>query len=745
MDKELQSGIEQLNKTMHQMMSSNIRQSENIVSAISILSTQIQEQPIHFDPSPELINEVMGGKSFDRENYDPGGGLHTRFTTPMLPGGFRAFFGTPQIVKEIFSNAVSFGIVDGFKKTFRDRSIKRDIERITTPEARAARQRRIRSAIESGELGNIRAPLKKIQPFIDEIERIKQESGGTIKKIQEDSLKNLMSKSLNISAGLKGGKTKDLLSNLQTALATAEEEGDLSLAAPAIKELANSVDNLRGNNQDLADKLKTVVSLYNRQINKMQTEQRNSNNLINQETEKIAEEEENRDKLNLTLKGGVKIVSSFVAGITLVTAAVLKFRQSLIQTSQQLGGVSLGKAFTERLSATFESLSRILPGGEGFVTGAQILETKGAFAQEFGGLLTTDAAAELAEFATNMGLTTDQLISLERTFQGTTMNVEDALDQFRQVGIGSGIAAQELAQNADIIARAGDNFNSFIVEGIRNAKRLGLEFRQIEQTLTGFSMDFEGTVESFAQTRALIPGMATDFSELMYTSLYGSTDDFIEQIRTSLTGAGITSTAGMSRAALASLEQTTGFSADQIDRILANEDVNFDVQQDLDMNRNKLLVSILTGIGIVSGLISGLMLVTAATAPGPLSKLAATAIALGSVAASAAIGGAIGYGVGSAMTTGDDIVSKPGYGERTLVTPQGPVALNNQDTLIAGTNLYDEGELSAQPQSQPTIDLTRMERKLDEIKMVLQSSKSIRIMGMESALEEFEQHSLRNY
>ncbi len=43
-------------------------------------------------------------------------------------------------------------------------------------------------------------------------------------------------------------------------------------------------------------------------------------------------------------------------------------------------------------------------------------------------------------------------------------------------------------------------------------------------------------------------------------------------------------------------------------------------------------------------------------------------------------------GTGIAMATADDMISS-GYGDRILSTPKGSIALNNQDTVVAGTNL----------------------------------------------------------
>ena len=46
--------------------------------------------------------------------------------------------------------------------------------------------------------------------------------------------------------------------------------------------------------------------------------------------------------------------------------------------------------------------------------------------------------------------------------------------------------------------------------------------------------------------------------------------------------------------------------------------------------------------------------------------------------------------------TADDMMSPGGsgggYGSRTLLGPEGAIQLNNKDTVIAGTNLFDKGD-----------------------------------------------------
>ena len=62
-----------------------------------------------------------------------------------------------------------------------------------------------------------------------------------------------------------------------------------------------------------------------------------------------------------------------------------------------------------------------------------------------------------------------------------------------------------------------------------------------------------------------------------------------------------------------------------------------------------------------------------------------------------AIGGAIAGALLAAFMLGDDVVA-PGYGKRILSTPEGSIALNNKDTVIAGTNLFKADDVSLNPE-----------------------------------------------
>ena len=85
------------------------------------------------------------------------------------------------------------------------------------------------------------------------------------------------------------------------------------------------------------------------------------------------------------------------------------------------------------------------------------------------------------------------------------------------------------------------------------------------------------------------------------------------------------------------------------------------------------------------GVIVGLRTAEAAAAVTTAEAATLGFATIGIIAGVAAVMGML-----SSFTKGDDVVS-PGYGKRMIFSPEGAVALNNQDTIVAGTNLGGGG------------------------------------------------------
>jgi len=104
---------------------------------------------------------------------------------------------------------------------------------------------------------------------------------------------------------------------------------------------------------------------------------------------------------------------------------------------------------------------------------------------------------------------------------------------------------------------------------------------------------------------------------------------------------------------------------------------------------------------------------------GTLAIKAAQAVAgipiVGPLLAAAAAAGA--YTLGKSYFKGDDVVS-PGYGKRTLMAPEGAIALNDKDTVIAGTNLGGKNQ-SANTPSSPSINLSPLVERMAAVENLL--------------------------
>ncbi len=158
-----------------------------------------------------------------------------------------------------------------------------------------------------------------------------------------------------------------------------------------------------------------------------------------------------------------------------------------------------------------------------------------------------------------------------------------------------------------------------------------------------------------------------------------------------------------------------------------------------------IFVSLMDGpigqlLGLLTDVLSVIGKIGAAIAkaiPAPILKiLAGTATGAGVGALiggvpGAVIGGAVGL-VGSSIgvaanSNADDLMS--GYGERTLITPQGTYALNDNDHVIAGTNLIKGNDVYSGPKdsislAQPEFDYDRLAQAMSRVRLVSVSKPS---------------------
>jgi hypothetical protein len=107
----------------------------------------------------------------------------------------------------------------------------------------------------------------------------------------------------------------------------------------------------------------------------------------------------------------------------------------------------------------------------------------------------------------------------------------------------------------------------------------------------------------------------------------------------------------------------------------------------------------------------------ASAALGAIKSVVQTPI-IGPLLAAAAAAGIYTLGK-SYLAKGDDVIS-PGYGDRTLFGPEGAIALNNKDTVIAGTNLFgDNSNQTSNSSPAPSINLSPLIERMMAVENVL--------------------------
>jgi hypothetical protein len=126
---------------------------------------------------------------------------------------------------------------------------------------------------------------------------------------------------------------------------------------------------------------------------------------------------------------------------------------------------------------------------------------------------------------------------------------------------------------------------------------------------------------------------------------------------------------------------------------------------------------VLSGLGTVGTVLKGIALAAVAWAAYSTYAAISTALAatvLGGLAApivGAAAAGAI-LSMGMSVVNANDM-QQSGYGKRTILSPEGAIRLNDNDTIVAGTDLG--GGETESVKSSPSIDLTPMISAINEV------------------------------
>lgn len=337
-------------------------------------------------------------------------------------------------------------------------------------------------------------------------------------------------------------------------------------------------------------------------------------------------------------------------------------------------------------------------------------------------------------FRSEFQLTGESLRALTTIGASTTQQ----FDAFRRA---TGRASLSSGQLATIVNKNSLSFllygNSF-ARAAANAEKMGISLASVQSSQESMVSNLEGTLDTVAQLNQL--GAAIDFGSLV-TALETQGPDAVLQYLTSAVPPSL-----FQSTSFRALFSQLGISAETILRSgKVGTTADAIEAQFTELSDDTSAVAIgMTALARTTGVfdkaLQGLITTTLGAATSVAAKSVADRLATaGTLASAVANVGKLGLaatGVGAVLSIasllpllfsgkskGDDIISSGGYGSRTLVTPTGNVALNNSDTVIAGTQLLSRGSIQAGGDSS---DLTK---KVDKLITALSNATTVINVG----------------
>ena len=418
--------------------------------------------------------------------------------------------------------------------------------------------------------------------------------------------------------------------------------------------------------------------------------------------------------------GGDDTISSWVKNIS---SATFQITEEIASAGRSFA-TSIGTTFTEGIRLEYNARIAFAQqfknyGADLAATVEQIKAAQLAASDAFvnvpeGFRLSSDATAEFASklkqvFGGEFKLTSQAL----RSFGLLGLNTVEELDAFRRT---TGRAGLSTSQYDRIVNR---NLSSLLIFGNRLVKsavdleQIGISLESYRATQQGVVSNLEGTLDTVNQLNQL--GAQIDFETFVRISELGDPAETFRYLNNVIPDALLRTSTSFR----ALTEQLPGVKVDDLLRGGMEPSVKSLEQQFLELAKPdgalaEFTAALQSSTEAIKGASGGFL------TPGTVGLgIGAIASYLGAGALAATGIGAIGalavMGIPAlySMTKGDDIIS--GYGSRMLVTPTGNVALNNNDTVIAGTKLFSEGALRTGGDSE-------LNRKVDNLISTLQNA-----------------------
>ena len=342
---------------------------------------------------------------------------------------------------------------------------------------------------------------------------------------------------------------------------------------------------------------------------------------------------------------------------------------------------------------------------------ADTLQTQIMLTKQFG--LEADAAAGIYKFSVLTGKSSSEV---NKQMVGAFAATRNSL----RVGIPFKATIAEAAKISGQLAANLQNNPEQIVKAVSQAKALGLTLEQTAKAGESL-LNFESSIESELKAE-LLTGKQINLERARAAALVGDQVTLAQELVNNV--GTLEDFQKMNVLQQKALAEAVGLTADEVANQLKNQKIALETgkslaqvteeellkaqqRQDAQTKFNNAVTKLQDLIGnVVAGPLGQLLDILGKALDFVGKITAGIQEAFGSTAAKTflgalaglAVGGLpglfIGAGIGAASGLADDMV---GYGARTLITPQGTVALNNNDTVIAGTNLFKGDDVMSFP------------------------------------------------
>jgi hypothetical protein len=442
------------------------------------------------------------------------------------------------------------------------------------------------------------------------------------------------------------------------------------------------------------------------------------------------------------LTQGQKTMLGFQAATAILVAAMFKGSQLIADIRKQTGlsyeaardlqlefsslAFTSGKVFitSEKLNKSFLELTKLTGliadfGGDTLITQATLTKQLG-LSSESAGKISTLARIQSKDTEGILNNTIDSVSALSRQEQ-VGLNVQGILEE---VGSVSAAIAVSLGKNPKSIALA-----------VAQAKLLGLSLSEVDEIASSL-LDFETSIANELEAEMLI-GKDINLEKARLLALNNDLAGLSEEIRDNeelrlafSTGNRIQQESaakaiGVNRDQLAKIVLQQEYSSLLSEQFIASygeatykslqaQDASEKFADTLEKIKGIIvdigtvfapvldaIATMVSSAGAVGAILGGIaafsfakmimsigllviQLKAAAIAAGITSAFLSPAKLAAGLLGAAAVGAVVSGVIASAKA--DDMVST-GYGDRILSTPKGSIALNNQDTVVAGTNL----------------------------------------------------------